>query len=107
MARVYIIGPTQGLHKLNRQTFDAIAKRIKADGNTPVIPHDLFFDEENQTGGIGYAQALSRRIKELRTCDFAITIPGYSEDRFASAEYAALRNLGIQAINFLNWKAAA
>lgn len=87
MAKVYLIGPSIGLAKLNLQTFEAVAKKLEGMGHSVVIPHTLFHPEENEKNGLSFPEQMKRRVDALEECEVAVTLPGFSEDRCGSLEY--------------------
>lgn len=102
MPKVYLIGPTVGLSRLNLDTFEKVAEKARLKGLQAVIPHKLFADEENEPGNLSTEEAIERRAEALAKCDYAVLIPGFYDDYFACRERLVAKTLGIEAIHFHN-----
>lgn len=72
--RIFIIGPTVNLPELNKQAFNAVADRIERMGHVAVVPHELFYEEENGLAGLTVKEALERMRREMLTCDAVVNI---------------------------------
>lgn len=100
MPKVYIIGASVGLPKLNLPAFEKVAEVLVQKGLEPVVPHSLFFDEDNERGGLNFEQSLVRRQEALQKCDYAVLLPGYSDDRYAAIEAVTAKNFSIQRVPY-------
>ena len=100
MPRVYIIGATIGFPMLNLNQFQKAAEKIGKMGYSNVVPHYLFHDEENNRGGLSFSESLKRRQEALEECEYAVLLPGFAEDRYASCEAITAKNLSIPRIRF-------
>lgn len=85
MAKVFLIGPTVGLPRLNIDVFVPVAEKLQRMGHEAVIPHDLFHEEENGMNGLSENEARMRMVDELLTCDAAVLLPDHHQDSFANA----------------------
>ncbi len=98
MLKVFIIGPTIGLDKLNIETFRKVERVLVQKGLEPVVPHDLFSDEENERGGLKREEVLSRFSDGIEGCDAVVTIPGYAEDNYAAIQFIMAGNMELQRV---------
>jgi hypothetical protein len=98
MLKVFVIGPTVGLNKLNIETFRKVEKVLVQKGLEPVVPHDLFSDEENERGGLTRQEVIERFEKAIENCDAAITVPGYAEDHYAAIQFIMAGNMGLMRV---------
>ena len=84
MAKVFLIGPTVNLPRLNMDVFVAVAGKLQRMGHEAVIPHDLFHEEENGMNGLTADEAFQRMADELDTCKHAVLVGDVSgHDPFA------------------------
>lgn len=104
ISRTYIIGPTVGLPELNIGTFRAVKSKIETLRNEVVIPHELFFEEENSRSGISDNEAIARRLAEVQKCTNVVLIPGWSDDAIANREWAKARNRNLVITTYGNLK---
>jgi len=100
MAKAYIIGPTLGMNRLNIDAFRAMAGKLEKMGHDPIVPHDLFNDEDNEPGGLTIDEAITRRVAELQNCDLAVMMPGFMIDRIAMQEMTHARAFGLQVVKY-------
>ena len=100
MAKIYLIGPSSGLERLNIDTYRAVEKVLKDMGHTVVVPHDLFHEEDNSRGGLTFEQVVKRRQDALVVCEMAVTIPGFSEDRYGNIEFLTAKQFRVKTIRF-------
>jgi hypothetical protein len=95
MLKVFIIGRTIGLSKLNIEEFRKVEEVLVQKGLEPVVPHDLFSDEENERGGLMQTEVVSRFGKCMETCDAVVLIPGYADDHYAAIQFIMAGNMGL------------
>jgi len=90
MKKVFIIGPTSGLPKLNIDVFNAVAEKLERMGHVAVIPHELFHAEENGIAGVSMNEARTRMVDAMLECDATVLL-GWENDPFAPALLLAAR----------------
>lgn len=91
--KIYLIGPTIGITKLNLPAFEALTNKLEAWGHTVVKQHDLFTDTEDRE--LNHMEQMARRRNEVARCTDVLLIAGWSDDWMAREEYGAARNRGL------------
>jgi len=75
-----------------------VEKVLVQKGLEPVVPHDLFSDEENERGGLTRTEVVGRFGKSLETCDAVVMVPGYAEDHYAAIQFIMAGNMGLMRV---------
>lgn len=114
--RVYISGKMTGCPDLNRPAFDAVEKRLAAQGHFVINPHrisELFGTAKELAesfaalygvtlyGGSGYSPTLARAVMDadlaaVRSCDVIYLLRGWESSRGAKKELAEAIMCGLE-----------
>lgn len=86
--RVYISGPMTGIEDYNYPAFNAAAKRLKSDGQTPLNP-------AANPSGLEYKHYMDIAMAMIRSSDAVLCLSGWRDSRGARAEVAYAESLGL------------
>lgn len=105
--KLYIAGPMAGHYNFNYDSFNWVARRLRADGNEVINPAELDeyqddstlpgeADKENwNVGGKRRAAYLRRDFRHLIECDGLVLLPGWQNSTGANAELWVARTLAL------------
>ncbi len=89
---IYIAGPMSGLDDCNRAAFNAVAKRLSFNGDTPLNPALL-------PHGLSQHQYMDICFAMLRSAEAIYLLKGWEASAGASAEYHYAYKMGLKVFN--------
>lgn len=103
MCRIYLCGPMTSRPDWNRAGFAFVAKKLAAEGETVINPHDLHPEPPPWTPAAGkapgfgalWAAYLREDIGQLVRCEEVIALPGWRESPGARLEVSIAHLLDI------------
>lgn len=109
--KVYIAGPITNMPGQNLIVFEWVARHLRKNGHTPIIPHNIpplshagecpeaetypgvtIGPETDVHGGLCYLRA---DLVEMLNCEAVVVLPGWSLSRGALVEIATAQSVGI------------
>lgn len=87
--KLYLIGPMTGYHNDNRETFNAVARRLRGAGLEVVNPAEL----DDGLNVPGRTDCYARDLPHLAACDGAVVLPGWRLSIGGSMEAVIFRTL--------------
>lgn len=84
---VYLSGPMTGLPQFNHDAFKLEQQKEEIGGNIVLSPHHLPL-------GLAYSAYMDIAMAQIRACDQVRMLPGWSNSKGATAEYAYALSIG-------------
>ena len=93
MKKIYIIGPTLGMDRLNIDAFVQVQEELSEKGVKVIIPHDLFTSADQRA--LSLDEAEQRRVETVLAAQEVRYLYGWYNDRFAQSEMLAAKNANV------------
>lgn len=95
----YIAGPMRGIDDLNRDSFNAMERRLSEMGAktvyNPIRLAAFAFDGKR---GLSREDIMRQDVSDLMACDMVVMLEGWEHSRGASLEHELAVQLGIRVV---------
>lgn len=101
--KYYLAGPMTGIKDYNFPEFDRVARKLRAQGNLVLSPHEINHGEDEQTrGSLPYWEYIKAGLKALLECDAIVLLDGWRSSRGARLELDIADETGMRVFLFHN-----